>query len=148
MGAASVIWSEYPQCLRAAFGKSPVGLYPVGLYIVEPGRRAYARVRIASLPGALLSRFFTGGCAYQLDTAISKTDSRSGADRLDRHRTDRQVTAANWSRRPKPIWPMRARSPADVVGHGAKDTSIPWENPNTGAGGNITPLAASYSEGS
>jgi len=33
------------------------------------------------------------------------------------------------------------------VGHGAKDASIPWENPNTGAGGNITPLAASYSDG-
>lgn len=36
---------------------------------------------------------------------------------------------------------------ADVVGHGAKDASIPWENPNTGAGGNITPLAASYIDG-
>jgi len=36
---------------------------------------------------------------------------------------------------------------ADAVGHGAKDASVPWENPNTGAGGNITPLAAPYSEG-
>ncbi len=35
----------------------------------------------------------------------------------------------------------------DVVGRGAKDASIPWENPNTGAGGNITPLAASYTDG-
>ena len=24
---------------------------------------------------------------------------------------------------------------------------MPWENPHTGAGGNITPLAAAYSEG-
>ena len=37
---------------------------------------------------------------------------------------------------------------ADVVGRGAKDSSIPWENPNTGAGGNITPLTASYNDGS
>ena len=36
---------------------------------------------------------------------------------------------------------------ADVVGHGAKDSSIPWENPNTGAGGNITPLAAADNDG-
>ena len=36
---------------------------------------------------------------------------------------------------------------ADVLAHAAKDSSFPWENPHTGAGGNITPLAASYSEG-
>ena len=36
---------------------------------------------------------------------------------------------------------------ADVLARGGKDSSIPWENPHTGAGGNITPLAASYSEG-
>jgi surface antigen len=28
-----------------------------------------------------------------------------------------------------------------------KDESVPWENPQTGAGGNITPLATAYSEG-
>ena len=36
---------------------------------------------------------------------------------------------------------------ADALTRGTKDNSTPWENPHTGAGGNITPLAASYSEG-
>ncbi|HEX4408968.1 MAG TPA: RT0821/Lpp0805 family surface protein [Xanthobacteraceae bacterium] len=36
---------------------------------------------------------------------------------------------------------------ADVLARGGKDASIPWENPETGAGGNITPLATAYSEG-
>lgn len=36
---------------------------------------------------------------------------------------------------------------ADVLARAAKDSSIPWENPHTGAGGNITPLAASYGVG-
>jgi len=36
---------------------------------------------------------------------------------------------------------------ADALARGSKDSSIPWENPHSGAGGNITPLAASYSEG-
>ena len=36
---------------------------------------------------------------------------------------------------------------ADALARGAKDSSIPWENPHTGAGGNITPLAAAYNEG-
>ena len=37
---------------------------------------------------------------------------------------------------------------ADALARGGRDISIPWENPHTGAGGNITPLAASYNEGS
>lgn len=37
---------------------------------------------------------------------------------------------------------------ADVLARGGKDTSAPWENPQTGAGGNITPLATSYTTGS
>lgn len=36
---------------------------------------------------------------------------------------------------------------ADALERGSKDSSIPWENPHTGAGGNITPLASAYSEG-
>jgi surface antigen len=36
---------------------------------------------------------------------------------------------------------------ADALGRGTSDSSIPWENPHTGAGGNITPLAASHSDG-
>jgi len=36
---------------------------------------------------------------------------------------------------------------AETLSRGAKDNSVPWENPHTGAGGNITPLAASYSDG-
>jgi surface antigen len=36
---------------------------------------------------------------------------------------------------------------SDVLARGGKDASVPWQNPQTGAGGNITPLATSYSEG-
>jgi surface antigen len=35
---------------------------------------------------------------------------------------------------------------ADVLAKNGKGSSVPWENPNTGAGGNITPLEL-YSEG-
>jgi surface antigen len=35
----------------------------------------------------------------------------------------------------------------DALARESKDGSIPWENPNTGASGNITPLAAARSEG-
>ena len=36
---------------------------------------------------------------------------------------------------------------ADALARSGKDDSVPWHNPNTGAGGNITPLAVSYTEG-
>jgi surface antigen len=36
---------------------------------------------------------------------------------------------------------------ADALERGSKDSSIPWENPHTGAGGNITPLNTAYNAG-
>ena len=36
---------------------------------------------------------------------------------------------------------------ADAIGRGAKGNSVPWRNPQTGAGGNIMPLAASHQDG-
>jgi surface antigen len=36
---------------------------------------------------------------------------------------------------------------SDALARGGRDISTPWENPHTGAGGNITPLAATYTEG-
>jgi surface antigen len=35
---------------------------------------------------------------------------------------------------------------AAALARGAKGNSVPWQNPQTGVGGNITPLAASYSQ--
>lgn len=35
---------------------------------------------------------------------------------------------------------------SDIVAHAGKDTSVPWKNPQTGAGGNIMPLDTSYGE--
>jgi hypothetical protein len=35
---------------------------------------------------------------------------------------------------------------SEVLTRGGKDASLPWENPNTGARGTITPLATAYSQ--
>ena len=42
---------------------------------------------------------------------------------------------------------MRVRPPRTCWPQDGKDASVPWQNPNTGAGGNITPLASAYIEG-
>jgi surface antigen len=95
----------------------------------------------------LLAALSTAGCAYQLDTTFSKADAdmeQTGSF----GRAERQVTATSVIAPSETDLAYARAVAADVVGHGAKDASIPWENPNTGAGGNITPLAASYSDGS
>lgn len=35
---------------------------------------------------------------------------------------------------------------SDVMSRGGKDTSAPWENPNTGARGTVTPMANAYTQ--
>ncbi|MGO9398957.1 MAG: RT0821/Lpp0805 family surface protein [Xanthobacteraceae bacterium] len=94
----------------------------------------------------MLSAFSAAGCSYQLETMYSKTDAdveQTGSIAA----AERQTVAAN-AAAPSEVDLAYARAvAADVVARGAKDASVPWENPNTGAGGNITPLAASYSDG-
>jgi surface antigen len=34
----------------------------------------------------------------------------------------------------------------EALSRGSRDASLPWQNPHSGARGNITPLATSYSE--
>jgi surface antigen len=35
----------------------------------------------------------------------------------------------------------------EVLRRGKKDSSLPWENPSTGARGTVTPIASAYSDG-
>ena len=35
----------------------------------------------------------------------------------------------------------------DALTRNGRNVSVPWQNPNTGASGNITPLATAYTEG-
>ena len=81
---------------------------------------------------ALLGAFTASGCAYQLNSL--------GAD----------TGQTGLTGRPKPpevdFAYVRAVA-ANAFARGDKDNSTSWQNPNTGAGGNITPLATSYVEG-
>jgi len=96
---------------------------------------------------ALLGAFTAAGCSYQLDSLFSKADlgvEQTGSTIRPTDKAGHAGTAAP----PSEVDLAYARAVAsDVLAHAAKDSSIPWENPHTGAGGNITPLAASYSEG-
>ena len=81
---------------------------------------------------AVLAALAGAGCSYQLETTFSKSDADvelTGSTARSGHQADARAVAA------------------DALGRGSKDSSIPWENPHTGAGGNITPLAATFTAG-
>ena len=89
----------------------------------------------------------TGGCTYQLHSLLSKDDAdgdQTGSISRPGDAAGRIADAAPSSE--ADLAYARAAA-SDVLARSGKDASVPWQNPNTGAGGNITPLATSYSEG-
>ncbi len=93
--------------------------------------------------GALAAAAALGGCSfsYQLDNLSAKKGDaiQAGAlrptmlSRNDEPAADRDLAIA------------RAAA-TEVLTEGGKDASMPWENPDTGARGTITPLASAYSQ--
>jgi surface antigen len=95
----------------------------------------------------VLSAIAVSGCSYRLSSLTSNDES-------DPPSTGSVVTPAEMAgltgsiSQPAEADLAYARAAAsDVLARGGKDASVPWENPQTGAGGNITPLATSYNEG-
>jgi surface antigen len=103
------------------------------------------KARLRRWPAALLAlsvALGVGGCSYRLESLTGKA------------RDDGRVTG---SIRPSPaVKPIADLAEADLViaratvsealSKGGKDTSLPWENPTTGARGTITPLAQTYTQ--
>ena len=94
----------------------------------------------------VLCPLLAGGCSFQLSSLSPNNDAdvdQTGA--IGRPRAAPQPAADTG---PSEFDLAYARAAAaDVLAHGAKDASVPWQNPHTGASGNITPLASSHSEG-
>ena len=89
---------------------------------------------------ALIAVLSAGGCAYQLETTFPNNHAAAGRAP---HKPD-----ADGGDTPSETDLAYARAAAAaVLAHGVKDASIPWQNPHTGAGGNITPLGAVRSDG-
>jgi 17 kDa outer membrane surface antigen len=94
----------------------------------------------------MLLAFGAGGCSfsYQLDSLFGKKDDEKA-----------EYTGSIKPSAPKPAV---AEAPAasdlaiaratasEVLARGGKDISMPWENPQTGARGTITPIASVYDQ--
>ncbi len=84
-----------------------------------------------------------GGCSYQLESGFSKSEADAEQTGSITHSTAGRTAAAE----PAPGDLAYARAAAaDALARDTKGNSVPWRNPQTGVGGNITPLAATHQE--
>ena len=98
-------------------------------------------LRCLAATAAIVCAFCAAGCAVQLASLAAKEDSGAEHTGVVGGRA-----AEGWQPSDTDLSYVRAAA-ADVLAAGGKDTSVPWQNPQTGDGGNITPLATTYTEG-
>ena len=92
---------------------------------------------------ALACALFAAGCSYQLDGMNVKDDAALDQTGSIGHTAAPKGPAAE----PSPSDLAYARAAAsDLLANGGKDMSVPWQNPQSGASGNVTPIASAYTE--
>ena len=97
----------------------------VGLSAIRPARTMIAMILIG---------VGSGGCAMsRTDNAFARIQDREVTGSLSRASAPTEGDLA-----------FARNAASDVLTKGDKDSSQPWENPETGARGSVTPLAAAY----
>jgi hypothetical protein len=88
-----------------------------------------------------------GGCSfsYQLGSLFEKSDE-TAADRTGSVPTPRGNAPAKEHAVSEHDMAYARAAASEVLKRGGKDSSQPWENPETGARGTVTPLASAYSQ--
>jgi surface antigen len=106
-----------------------------------------ARPFLVRSAAAILSLIALSGCSYQLASLVSTDDSGPQATGSIKA-SDNVSSGAPAKASPQAELDLAyARAAAaDALSRGSRDASLPWQNPHSGARGNITPLATSYSE--
>jgi surface antigen len=104
--------------------------------------RLCVTARRLAAASALLAAFAAAGCSFQLESMFSKTDADGDVTGLV-SRPGTQSARATQVSEADLVYARAAV--ADALARD-KANSVPWQNPQTGVGGNITPLAAAYSE--
>jgi surface antigen len=96
---------------------------------------------------AVLSLMALSGCSYQLASLVS-TDDNGPQVTGSTSGSAKAASGAPAKAAPQAELDLAyARAAAtEVLSRGSTDASLPWQNPHSGARGNITPLATSYSE--
>ncbi len=116
-------------------------LWPSGYKGTLLSRLWRSIVRVAPLTAPLLALSLSaGGCSfsYQLDSLTGKGEpEQTGAMRPLRSLSTLP---------PEQDLAVARAAVSEFLGRGGSDSSMPWENPRTGARGTITPIASAYNQ--
>jgi len=82
-----------------------------------------------------------GGCSYQLESIGAKSDDVEVTGSL-RRVTPRQSAALP----PENDLAVARAAVSEALTSAGQNSSMPWENPRTGARGTITPIASAYDQ--
>jgi surface antigen len=86
----------------------------------------------------ILVGFGSGGCSLsRFDSAFAKMEGKEVTGSIAAPASPPLPTESDLA--------FARTAAADVLTNGDKDSSQPWENPETGARGSVTPLAQAYS---
>jgi hypothetical protein len=103
--------------------------------------RAWGRIGLSAIGPAgavitlILIGFGVGGCSFSRgEGAFARMDDK-----------DLTGSIANAPAPTESDLAFARNAASDVLTRGGKDSSQPWENPETGARGSVTPLAQAYS---
>jgi len=118
------------------------GTLRLPLYSGTPGGRLRRVAQRPALAFVLACALASGGCAlsFPLESMFSK---KTGGEVTGSTEHGPMATAFESDQFEADLVYARTVA-ADLLARGGKDASAPWENPATGARGNITPVAAVY----
>ena len=96
---------------------------------------------------AFISLMAVSGCSYQLASLVSTDESGPQATgTINPPAKASSGTPSKSSSQAELDLSYARAAAAEALSRGSRDASLPWQNPHSGARGNITPLATSYSE--
>lgn len=111
-------------------------------------------IRLPAIAAVLALALCGGGCSFQLGSMFDHSNDRAQGWRKTEstgsigHRSSAPVAAAQTShadKAPQADTSLRAAA-RELVARNYTTTSLPWENPQTGARGTVTPLAKAYTQ--
>jgi surface antigen len=96
---------------------------------------------------AILLFMAVSGCSYQLASLVSTDESGPQVTgTINPPANPSSATLSKNSSQAELDLAYARAAAAEALSRGSRDASLPWQNPHSGARGNITPLATSYSE--
>lgn len=113
------------------------------LYRVR-GARGLSSIRKLLLATTLVAvGMSTAGCSFRLGNMFAKNDKKEDLSDVtgsigpvERVKDYTELTDADLA--------LARNAASDILTRGGKNASQPWENPETGARGSVTPLASTY----